>query len=187
MNPLQDYLWFIKPDRRFLKLSYNLRDLSARLNNLNERRKILQKEYAALKQSDKCKECNGKCCGGDYVPYYSGIDYLIRMFSDKPITDYTNWWMPRPIIAVLFEKVKSLWVRSSSNKSVNVLEKVPDSWCPYLTQSGCVLKAEERPIRCILWICEDLKQSLPSDVLGKMGIINKELSSISAEVIKSFA
>jgi hypothetical protein len=50
-----------------------------------------------------------------------------------------------------------------------------------------VLKAEERPIRCILWICEDLKQSLPSDVLGKMGIINKELSSISAEVIKSFA
>jgi hypothetical protein len=140
----------------------------------------------ALKQSDRCKECNGRCCGDNYVPYYSGIDYLIRMFSDKPITNYTNWWKPRSIITVLFEKVKPFLVRSSSNKPSKYSEKIPDSWCPYLTPNGCTLKAEDRPIRCILWICADLKKDLPPGVLRKMGNINKELTLISSEVIKSF-
>jgi Fe-S-cluster containining protein len=187
MNRLQDYFWFIGPDRKFLKLSYRLRNLSGRLNNLNERRKILQNEYTSLKQIDKCQKCNGKCCGGNYVPYFSGIDYLIRMFSDKPITDYTNWWTPPSIITLFVEKIKSLGTSSNLAKITDTSRNVPESRCPYLSQNGCTLKAQDRPMRCILWICDDVKKSLPPDVLRKLGIINKELSSISAEVIKSFA
>jgi len=187
MNRLQDYFWFIKPDRRFLRLAYNLRILSSQLNDLNERRKVLQREYASLSQSPKCQECNGKCCGGDYVPYYSGIDYLIRMFSDKPITNYTNWWMPPSIITRLFKKRGLSEQAEISAKLRTLQEKTPESRCSYLTQNGCALQAEDRPIRCIVWICSGLKQSLPSEALRKMGIINQELSSISEAVIRSFA
>jgi hypothetical protein len=165
-----------------LKLSYDLRMLKPQLIELNEKRKKLQIDYSVLcnANNNKCQECKGLCCGGYYAPYFSAIDYLIRMFSDKPIDDYFNWWKPRPITSILIDKIKSIWVTS------NHAHAAPDSICPNLTPIGCALEAEDRPIRCILWICNDLKKTIPPTDLRKMGVITRELSSISSEVLKCF-
>jgi hypothetical protein len=172
----------MRPDRCFLKLSYDLRDLRPRLNELNERRKKLQIEYSNLRNvTHKCSECRGCCCKGDYAPYFSGVDYLIRMFSDKPIDHYFDWWKPRPVILALLDKIKPMR-RASMHAST-----APNLMCPSLTPNGCALPPEDRPIRCILWICDNLRKTMPSTVLEKMGVITRELSLISSEVIRCFS
>jgi hypothetical protein len=188
MNRIQEYLWFTRPDRCFGKLSYDLRTLEPQLNQLNEKRKKLQIDYSALRSvSNNCGECKGFCCKGNYVPYFSGVDYLIRMFSDKPIDDYFNWWKPRPITSILFDKIKSVLVTANfSMVTPNHTHIAPSSMCPNLTPKGCVLEPEDRPIRCILWICDDLKKTIPPAELRMMGVITRELSSISSEVLRCF-
>lgn len=182
MNKIQEYRWFIQPDRCFLKLSHDLRLLKPRLNELNERRKKLQTEYSILRNaSHRCAECNGRCCKGDYAPYFSGVDYLIRMFSDKPINNYFDWWKPRPMIFALIDKIQLPWATSTYAPTS------PRLMCPSLTSNGCVFPPEDRPIRCILWICDDLRKTMPSIALKKMGVITRELSLISSEVIRCFA
>lgn len=182
MNKIQEYLWFIQPDRRFLQLSYNLRELKPKLNELNERRKKLQIDYSVLRHvSHKCQDCSGLCCKAKYAPYFSCVDYLIRMFSDNPIRDdYFNWWRPRPIAFALHKEIRS---RRGAPDHIAITHSL---MCPNLTSNGCVLAAEDRPIRCVLWICDDLRKSIPLNVLKKMGLITRELSSISSEVIKCF-
>jgi hypothetical protein len=181
VNKIQEYFWFIRPDRCFLRLSHDLRLLQPRLNELNERRKKLQIEYSFLRNaSHQCRMCHGHCCKETYAPYFSGVDYLIRMFSDKPIDNYFSWWRPRPLIFAVLDKIRSIWSAATH------VPTSPRRMCPSLTSTGCVLPPEDRPIRCILWICDDLKKTMPPLVLKKMGFLTRELSSISSEVIRCF-
>jgi len=180
MNRIQEYFWFLLPYRRFNQLSYHLRTLEPQLNDLNEKRKRLQREYVALRNvTSKCRECQGACCKGSET-YFSVIDYLIRMFSDNPISECFRFWRPHSISAILLGRIRSFWIHS------NHANTVTKSICSNLTPSGCALQAEDRPIRCILWICDDLKKAIPLHELRKLGGITRELSAISADVTKCF-
>lgn len=180
MNIFRTYFLFHKSLRRFDRLSCNLTTLSKQLNHLNENRKITQRKIIELSKDNKeCTTCQGLCCQGDYN-HFTAIDYLIRLFSDNPLEGYGVLWTPKSIAAILLSKIKALLDRSSST------ERTSNTKCSYLDFNGCYLKPEDRPIRCVLWTCRGFRQSLPPHTLMEIGILTKELSSISCQVLKSF-
>jgi|WetSurMetagenome_2_1015567.scaffolds.fasta_scaffold95090_3 hypothetical protein len=178
MNKIQEFFWFAWPDRRFLESSYALGDLAVELNSLNERRGVLQREYKNLKQSSNCAECKGRCCTDEFAPYYSGIDALLRMFSDRPVREIHRW-KARPLGTVLLERI-----RPNGKSPTGASAAAQVSWCANLGPEGCLLAAEDRPMRCILYICPEARRSLPGEVLQRMGAINMELSALSVQALK---
>ncbi|MFH0777126.1 MAG: hypothetical protein V2A71_00710 [Candidatus Eisenbacteria bacterium] len=146
---------------------------------MNERRKAIQRRILELEAgNDECQKCNGLCCRGGY-DHFTALDYLIRMFSDNPLDGYGRIQKPEAIRSILLRQLR----RISRAPTGTV---VPDTKCPNLTPDGCEFQPEDRPIRCVLWTCRALRQSLPSNKLTEIGKLTKELSDVSVGVIEIF-
>lgn len=180
MNVLLTWNLYHRSERHYHKLSYQFRNINSIVNELNDRRKTIQREIADLsKGNGECAECQGACCRGDY-DHFTVIDYLIRTFSDKPLNGYGDLWKPRPLQSLLADLIRS-------KKSARGGNSNQTATCPHLDASGCNLKIEDRPIRCILWTCKDFRNALPRTSMIKVGLLMKELDSLSRLVVRVYA
>ena len=180
MNIFRTWVLFHKPERRYHKLSFNLLTIESQLNDLNEKRRIIQRKIIELsKDVEVCKICKGACCQGEYN-HFTAIDYLLRMFSDNPIKGYGDLWKPKSINSLILDKIKR------TSEAENGGNKKLETGCPNLTLNGCNLEPEDRPIRCILWTCKDFREALPRNDLKEIGNLTKELYAISDRAIKLF-
>ena len=180
MNIYRTWRLFHKPERHYHKLSYKLESMSCRLNELNNRRKIIQREIDELSKSNSvCAKCQGACCKGEY-DHFTAINYLIRSFSDNPLKGYGDLWKPIPLYALILKKI----MPSSKNISSGDIKQI--NGCPHLSTLGCNLEVEDRPIRCVIWTCRDFREALPHRNLVKIGKLIKELDSISKKVVRIF-
>ncbi|HJV66229.1 MAG TPA: hypothetical protein VJ550_10880 [Geomonas sp.] len=178
MNKLRSWFHFHAPERRFHQLSYQLAELAPRLNRLNERRRVLQRNISGLgSQSDQCRICPGRCCRGAYN-HFTPVDCMIRMFSDCPVPGYGEIWKPEPI--------SSLWLSKSTVVCGEAGGALPETNCPELSETGCRLEPAERPVRCILWTCRAFRESLPEPTLEKIGTLNKELEELAGQAVALF-
>lgn len=179
MNRLRSWFKFNMPERRFHQLSYRFADLAVLLNSLDDRRRVLQRDISLLgNDTDECRVCPGRCCRGDYC-HFTVIDYLIRMFSDRPVPGYGGIWKPDPLIDIVLGKGAPV-SRAAGGPLL-------DTKCPELGDTGCRLEAADRPIRCILWTCRAFRESLPPATLESMSKLTEELGSLSEQAIVLFS
>jgi hypothetical protein len=190
MNPIQTWNFFQSSNRKIFLLSFkiqnilpqldNLQKIQPQLNVLNERRKIIQNEIISLaKTAEYCRNCPASCCWlNDWsnCNHYSSIDYVMRLFSKKPIREFWEVQKQPSFVVFVLKTIK------------RVLQKNPISIhcrnvkCPNLTDKGCEFLAEDRPIICVVYTCPRLRHALPEDDLLKMGVLTKELILLSAEL-----
>jgi hypothetical protein len=180
---IRHWFYFQSSDLDFKYLSYKKKTILPELLSLNERRKAIQKEILFLSsESDTCKNCPTSCCRGNYN-HFTIVDYIIRMFSDKPIKEFgKNQLKPPSLYYMVYERI----IKPRSVKTVS--EPVSESAlkCPNLTVNGCAFPAEDRPIRCVLYTCRAFRNSLSNKSFRKTAILTKELSTISASAFKVF-
>lgn len=182
MNMLRQYYAFQKTDRDFCDLALKKQPIVLNLQILDEKRRSIQSEIFSLSSiSDKCSTCQVSCCNGNYN-HFTIIDFFLRLFSNKPIKEYEEIQKKQlPLLKILLDITKR-------PKLVSVAyESVLGSKCPELTPNGCSLSPEDRPIRCILFTCKIFRRSLPRGNLERIGLLTKELWSISSQVFKTFS
>ena len=192
MNILKHWKYFQKTDLDFLNLAYKKQSIVSEIISLNERRKTIQKEILSLSSTnDTCKNCPTSCCRGNYN-HFTIVDYIIRMFSDKPIKEFAETQQKPPsLFEIIRKKIRNpkpatVLPQSISLPVVSQRISANTSKCPNLTVNGCVFSPEERPIRCVLYTCSVFRHSLPEKDLEKMGVLTEELSSISKRVFMLF-
>jgi len=186
MKTLSVFMWFHRPERNFHKLSYSLEKLPIKINELNNKREYLQKKISELSSiSNLCELCQGKCCRGDYN-HYTQVDLLIRMFSDKPIKETGSIWPPKSIPRIITDKFIEIVENKNKNVHFNAITPIETAQCPNLKPDGCAHSAEDRPIRCILWTCQTMRDSLPEDKLKEVGLLTQELGNIPLQVMREY-
>ncbi len=182
MNILKTWDYFHKPDTVFLNLSYKLQQLPSQLLALDDRRKKVQIEILSLSaKTDICRTCPKSCCRGNYN-HFTMVDFIIRIFSDLPINEIGM--VNRP--SSLFSSALIKYGFFKPQKQAGMIQQL-GSRCPNLTQIGCSLSPEARPIRCVIYTCRSFRQSLPPDVIIKIGALTKELSSIAVQAVNLFS
>jgi hypothetical protein len=154
---------------------------------LDGQRQRLQQEIVEIcGRVDACQACGGLCCQGQYN-HFTVIDYLVRMYSDRPIVDYGDTLPEQlPLYRVVPAKiVESLRGRDEFDEKRGTLRYGP-AGCPDLTPTGCRFPAAERPIRCVLWTCMALRRDLNDADFRKMGALIRDLHMTSEEIIRAF-
>jgi hypothetical protein len=143
MNTFSTWYFFHYPERKYHRVSYNLLKFPTKVNDRNKERQRLQRKIIGLSTvDDECQKCQGLCCRGDYN-HFTSIDYLYRIFSEKPLSEVGPLWKPNPIGTLLRDKFK----RSGKGPGGG---EIPKTKCPNLESDGCKLEVEDRPVRCIL-------------------------------------
>jgi hypothetical protein len=175
--------YFQKTDLDFLKLSYNKQTVVTEIISLNERRKSIQKDIVLLSSANNiCKNCVTSCCRGNYN-HFTVVDYIIRIFSDKPVIEFAPT-QPKPptYLKLIRERIRKPSASDGSSRSTMAhLSK-----CPNLTEKGCAFAPEDRPIRCVLYTCSSFRKSIPEKDLEKLGHLSEELCLISKDVFVKF-
>lgn len=181
MRRIHSWRLFQKPERNYHLLSYRLTDTARRMNELNERRREIQRSLAEVAGDIPiCATC-GACCKGDY-DHHTAVDFLVRSFSDSPLKGYGSIWRPKSLHTMVLDSLRPPSNISGSGGRKAHLEHLEG--CPELGPKGCNIPVEDRPIRCVLWTCRAFRDALPDAKLHKIGQLNRELENISREVMR---
>ena len=206
MNLFQTWTLFNYPNRKMGVISYDLQKILPRVKSfeeirtpliaINNRRRIVQKELLSLSLSANiCGNPCLRCCNSlsDYN-HYKSVDYVMRLFSENPISDY--YQAPKPVGFIEFI-LKRVIAKMRSNKSqafgstTKLSETDPEWWvdteainhpgteCPNLKEDGCEYPPEDRPLVCVVHTCPLLRSSIKEDELYKIGVLTKELLSLA--------
>ena len=193
MNIFQHWKYFQRTDIDFLQLSFKKQYILPDLISLNERRQIIQSQIVKLSsENDTCKTCPTSCCRGNYN-HFTMVDFIIRMFSDKPINEFAKTQLKPPsIFELILNKIQKYKIipnvsRLTTLPVVSQPISASRSNCPNLTLNGCAFAAEDRPIRCVIYTCSSFRRSLKSNDFEKIGILSEELRLISSQSFKLFA
>jgi len=191
MNKLSRFLLYSTkyavPRRRFHRLAWEVQGVKERMQVLNGQRQRLQQEIVKIcGRAEACQTCTGLCCRGGY-DHFTLIDYLVRMYSDRPLADYGDA-LPKqpPAYRIIPEKIlESLRGRDEFDEKRESRLSLQGG-CPNLTATGCRLAAADRPIRCVLWTCMALRRSLSDEDFRELGTLVKELSATAENVLQAF-
>lgn len=86
-----------------------------------------------------CKKCIDKCCR-IYKDYPEHVKNVIRYDAHKI-------------------KIDENWTKEAFKKYGVYPQEVINGYCEYYDNSiGCLIKRENRPIKCRLYACEELKK-----------------------------
>ncbi len=201
---IQDYWCFSRRCVQFDKVSnlslglldkeYEVsEDARNTLRQLNRDRIACQIKIGNLNLSSfaQCDICNGKCCDKSSDYYFTPIDFWLTKYSSFDVQSYLDD-SKKPLQFYFKNRFKPLWVRVNPLVKIenHVKINVPKKGCSHLGDDGCKLPYFNRPIKCVIYACPRLKQSM-SDVT-RVAYIKaiKDLYSISVEtfnVIKAEA
>jgi hypothetical protein len=158
------------------------------LNFLNNKRMNIQKEMGNIsKDNDACKKCMGLCCSS-IAPCgpFEAIDFLVRKYSNNPLEDYRRIPKLQSNYSLLINHLKYFFAILGLCKLTEPLKLDKAYVCPFLTEKGCILSYEDRPITCLLYTCEAFRKSLPNDKFIKLAYLTKELQSIGYETFRLY-
>jgi hypothetical protein len=175
------------PVRRFHRLAIRRQDAKSKMDQLNTRRRQIQRQIVELYGNvDVCKTCRGYCCRGNYN-HFTVFDYLIRMHSDNPIHDYgTDLGTMWPVYRIVWRRIAGFLRGIDEYDQKRLAHQSEGTRCPDSTDSGCRLPPEDRPIRCVVWTCSALRKQLNDDDFARIGRLIGELCSMSDEAIRVF-
>lgn len=174
--------WAIQQELQKEKLALDADILCA----LNNRRRLIQREISIIsKQSQACSECMGKCCSGDHN-LFTAVDQVIRKYSTEPLLSYG--YLPKE--NELLSNYNSLkehlryFLRfcglSSYTYSAN-------KRCSHLSERGCDLSVENRPILCLIFTCKKFRDELPDKELIKLANLTMEIQTIEYNILDFFS
>jgi len=169
--------WYLQQDLESKKLQQNPQQLTA----LNNKRMLLQKEIAvASRKSNACSKCRGRCCSGDHN-LYTALDCVIRSYSDKPLTSYGYLPQGHELLSNYSALSKPLryLLKSSHISDGSFASK---KMCAKLTETGCSLPVEDRPIICSIFTCKEFRDGLPYKELIKLVNLMIEIQSIECTI-----
>ena len=128
----------------------------------------------------------GKCCLGDR-DLFTAIDFMARKYSDNPLVDFGIISKQNELLSNYHALIKHLgyFFATIHLSKLNELSKT-DKKCSHLSEKGCNLFFEDRPIHCVIFTCKKFRASLPNKELVKLANITKEMQSIEYEVFKSY-
>jgi hypothetical protein len=150
---------------------------SQEIEQANRERMIVQKAISRLSSKSKaCTQCMGRCCSGDHN-LFTAVDFALRKNSNKPLTCYgyipesnellSNYsWLKRDFSYFL----------SSSNIAES--QFYANRKCDKLTDWGCSLPPEDRPIICLTFTCKEFRDGLSNDDLTELAGLTMKVQSI---------
>ncbi|MBJ6752829.1 hypothetical protein [Geomonas anaerohicana] len=199
---LQNFWHFSRPYRLFQRvasLSHDLLDQDHELSStarealerLNRDRVACQLAIAALDLPSyaRCDRCQGACCREPAEHYFTAIDYWLRHHTASKVAGYAS----RPIVPLavcLKIRLRAAWRRLGSGYPGEPVAKPSPGRCTHLGAHGCLLPHVERPLKCLIYACAGLKNSLDEQARGRYVAEIKELQKISIgtfEVLKQEA
>jgi hypothetical protein len=97
------------------------------------------------------------------------LEYWLRKYSEVPLENYG---------IELYEPSYISLLRNKFNISINPLNKIPEIGCPNLSANGCSIQWEERPIKCIGFTCQNLRNAMSWETEAQHMEINDQLYNI---------
>lgn len=190
----QDFWHFSRRYRQFQRIS----NLSATLFDhgfeasqptrealvqLNDRRIACQAGIAELNLPHfaGCGACNGACCREPTDHYYTAIDFWLRRYTPSRV-DRFRAVRPLPLHQYYSARLSSaLKALTGVPRPAAAAAHGAQSCCDHLSERGCRLPHEERPVRCLIYACTGMKRSLdPKTRLSYIEAV-KDLQAISLE------
>ena len=115
----------------------------------------------------------GQCCRG-CRNLFTAIDFAARKYSDNPLTSYGSISEQNELLSNYHALIKHIRYFSAviHLSELNELSKT-DKKCAHLTEKGCNLSFEDRPIHCVIFTCKKFRASLPNKELVKLANITK--------------
>ena len=195
-NPVYNYLNFSRKYAQFCYVYFLCQSLlppdrsldenaRAEIGILNERRIAIQRKMGILNGnlSDACRKCNeagGGCCHNYIEYYFTAIDYWIRKYSGNPIDGYgiipdQHWY------DFSFRRVRK--VINALMPDYGADHKEGANNCAFYGIDGCKLKHEERPVKCLISTCGQVRRAM--DMNTKLEYVKsiKELYWISRRML----
>jgi hypothetical protein len=181
--------------RRLYTVSYALQKAQAQnkldfspknLDALNRKRMFLQQEIARVSSKSKaCCVCMGRCCSGDHN-LFTAVDYNLRRCSNKPLTSYGFIPKENELLSNMtsFRKQLRYLLKSSrlSDSTFNVKQR-----CAHLTEKGCSLAIQDRPIICLIFTCKEFRDGLSYNELIELANLTIEMQTIQNKLIDLLA
>lgn len=157
-----------------------------------------------------CGECKGRCCyvGKKHATFFYAIDFWLRYYTNSPIQNYAKNLMdhpakvwPRQLFHLSLRLTRNtigrihdsspameeighrrMSQRSMSDRFPTILDA--STPCMYLSDTGCMLEPNERPITCVVYTCAALRHALDRQALERMIADVRELKKIHGEVLR---
>lgn len=144
------------------RISEETRAILAELNEQKERCHARIGELN-LPSLAACESCSKGCCNNSSPYYFTPIDFWLSKYGSSSDAPDFGRVAPEPLHRYFHARVKSMSRRLVPQGS---LDHPPEPGaeqpekCRYLGEDGCHLPHEERPIKCVLYACPRLKESM---------------------------
>lgn len=129
-----------------------------------------------------CDSCKGSCCDRPPSHYFTSIDYWLAKYGgrnpqafDAPNPFYLRYYLLSPLRYVA-DKL--------STERQDKAEARSAASCVLLGESGCTLPHAERPIKCILYACEPMREAMDADTRATYTAAIRGLHEISLETFR---
>jgi len=191
---LKDFWHFSRKYQQFQRLSSLTLELLDRERELSEQgRAVLvqldrerarcQERIAALNLPSiaKCNSCATGCCREPAEHYFTVIDFWLRKYTDHKVSTFSQapfkplhqYYRSRLAAAL---RPRSLDETDMADEAVG--KRAP---CAHLGATGCTLPYAERPLKCLIYACPELKRSLDEATRARYIEAVGELHRISLE------
>ncbi len=175
--------WFIQEELRTKRLKPDF----VLLKILNIRRVEIQRGISEIsRQSDACSKCMGKCCTGNRN-LFTALDFLIRKYSSKPLTSYGMIPEQNELLSNYHAVLKHTTYFAKTLGLSKNLGCSSKKKCRHLTQKGCSISSEDRPILCLIFTCKEFRDELPYKSLVQLAKLIMEIQSIEQSVQELFS
>jgi Fe-S-cluster containining protein len=113
------------------------------------------------------------CCDKTSDRYFTPIDYWLAKYSEGKTQSFDS---PKPFLFryYLADRFRDLLERLSSEKETETPQR-----CSYLGENGCELSYSARPIKCVIYACARMKDSLDSSTTAAYSEAIRGLHDIS--------
>lgn len=189
---LYDYLYYSRRYSQFNTLCYLCDNIPLRNGDISVESKInmslifeynkeLQKQLTELNHrfSDLCASCCGACCFKRTEWFFTVIDYWVRKDGLSHINGYAK--LPKRYwCSSILTRLKNLF---NNSVIINNYEIVKEK-CIYLNEGGCKLMPKERPIKCLLYYCKNIRNSMNYEFIKTHSRIVNELYNNSYRVFE---
>ncbi|MBU5614220.1 hypothetical protein [Geomonas azotofigens] len=131
------------------------------LDRLNRDRIACQGRIVALNLPGfaRCFDCRGACCREPSERYFTAIDYWLRRHTPHEVRDFATRSAP-PLHRYYGARLASAWRLATARPSPPAPASATDSRCGHLGERGCLLPAEQRPLKCLFYACSGMRKAL---------------------------
>lgn len=155
------------------------------LCSLNNRRRLIQREISIVsKQSRACCECMGKCCSGDHN-LFTVVDVVLRKYSSEPLRSYGYIPKENELLSNI-NSLKEHFRYLLNYCGLSSYSYTANKRCSHLSDRGCDLSVENRPLLCLIFTCKKFRDELSDEELVRLGNLTMEIQTIEYKILRLF-